>query len=194
MILIKDGQTHESPIASAFDQMTRSEYGAAKQIIHYEYLRMSRGNGVRVLHYLPLVEGELNPDYDPETGQNVIATCPDDDSYGLKFKGGFGPPLQTWAEFLQINESLSINNEDMGMTDSVIVRARLMAFPKPLRNHLIVHPTTDNRYVVGDEIKGSYFKGFVAVSYDVELTLLTRSDPRYRVPVPQLNKDPVPWH
>ena len=191
VVLVKDGKEFQSPVISAFDRMTRSEYGAAKQIIHYEYMRMSKGNGVRILHYLPLVEGEINPDYDAETGQKLMATCPNDDSYGLMYKGGFGPPLQTWAEFLQINESLSISPGDQGMDDKVEVIARLMSFPKPLRNHLIVHPVTDNRYVVGDEIKGSYFKGFVAVSYDVKLTLLDRGDPRYRVPVPALNADPV---
>ena len=191
VVLIKDSEEHHSPVISSFDRMTRSEYGAAKQIINYEYMRMSKGNGVRVLHYLPLVEGEINPDYDAETGQKLIATCPSDDSYGLKYKGGYGPPLQTWAEFLQISESLSISANDQGMDDKVEVVARLLSFPKPLRNHLIIHPTTDNRYVVGDQIKGSYFKGFVAVSYDVTLTLLNRGDPRYRVPVPVLNEDPM---
>lgn len=194
VILVKGNDKFESPIVSAFDRMTRAEYGAARQIINYEYLRMSRGNGVRVFHYLPLVEGDINPDYDAETGQKLMATCPDDDSYGLKYKGGYGPPLQTWVEFYQIAESLSIMPGDLGMDDSVEVKARMMAFPKPLRNHLIVHPTTDNRYVVGDELAGAYFKGFVAVSYDVKLTLLTRDDPRYRVPVPTLNDDPTPWH
>jgi hypothetical protein len=193
VILIKDGKDYESPSVSAFDKLTRSEYGAAKQIMNYEYLRMSRGNGLRVFHYLPLVDGEINPDYDEETGQQLIATCPDDGSYGLKYKGGYGPPLQTWAEFLQIRESLSVAQGDMGLDDKVTIAARLLAFPKPLKNHLIIHPPTDNRYIVGDELKGSYFKGFVATSYDVELTLLDRSDPRYNVPVPQLNNDPVPW-
>jgi len=194
VILIKGNEKFESPIVSAFDRMSRGEYGAARQIINYEYLRMSRGNGIRVLHYLPLVEGEINPDYDDETGQKLMATCPDDDSYGLKYKGGYGPPIQTWMELAQISESLSIAPGDQGMDDKVEVKARMMAFPKPLRNHLIVHPPTDNRYVVGDILNGSYFKGFVAISYNVDLTLLSRDDPRYRVPVPQLNNDPVPWH
>jgi len=193
VVAVKDGKEYESPIVSAFDRLTKAEYGAAKQIINYEYLRMSRGNGVRVLHYLPLVEGEINPDYDEETGQKLVASCPDDGNYGLKFKGGFGPPLQTWAEFMTVNESLSIATGDQGMNDSVIVTARLMAFPKPLLHHMIVQPSTDNRYLVGNVIKGSYFKGFVAISYDVELTLLIRGDPRYNVPVPKLNDDPTVW-
>ncbi len=189
-----DNKRYDSPIVGMFDKLTRAEYGGVHKIIKMEYTRMRAGNGLQAFHYLPLVEGEENPNYDTETGQQLIATCPDDGSYGLPYLGGYGPPVQTWIELMQIGPEINVDKQDGKGADSTYnVRARMLAFPKPMINHLIVHPTTDNRYAVGERVQPYLFKGLIPISYDVELRLLNRNDQRYKVPVPALRKDPVPW-
>ena len=58
------------------------------------------------------------------------------------------------------------------------------------RDDLLVHPETDNRYAVGDAVQDYYFAGRVPIAYEVQLDLLNRRDPRYRLPVPPLPADP----
>ena len=148
---------------------------------------MKSRNGLQILHYLPLLEGEKNPAYDDLTGQQLIADCPEDDSYGLPYKGGYGPPVRTWLELYQIGpEKYSDKTDGKGADTTYDVRARMLAFPKPMTNHLVIHPPTDNRYVVGEIVQPYLFKGLFPVAYDVTLKLLRRNDPRYRVVVPQL--------
>lgn len=189
-----DGNEYDSPIVGMFDRLTRSEYGAIHKIMLQEYKRMRSGNGLRVFHYSPLLEGEPNEAYDPETGQQLIATCPDDGSYGLPFKGGYGPPVQTWVELMKVGPEINSDKPDgKGAITQYNLQARMLAFPKPMLNHLIIHPTTDNRYAVGEQVQPYLFKGLVPIAYDVTLQLLSRNDPRYKVPVSPLQADPLLW-
>ena len=189
-----DNTRYDSPIVGMFDKLTRAEYGGVHKMIKMEYTRMRSGNGLRAFHYLPLVEGENNPNYDEETGQHLIATCPDDDSYGLPYLGGYGPPVQTWLELMQIGPEINTDKPDgKGADTSYNVRARMLAFPKPMTNHLVIHTPTDNRYAVGEQVQPYLFKGLIPIAYDVQLRLLSRSDNRYKVPVPALRDDPTLW-
>ena len=77
-----------------FDQLSRSEYGQVAKILSLEKRRMTSGNlgnGIPIYHYMPLSEGVPNAKFDPVTRQKLIATCPDDGSYGLPYQGGYGP-------------------------------------------------------------------------------------------------------
>jgi hypothetical protein len=181
-----DEKFYSQPIG-LFDKLSRSEYGAVFKIMKAEEADMHSGrlgNGISVWHFLPLLEGERNENYDPETGQKLILNCMDSDSYGLPFKGGYGPPSQTWIKLNRIGPEIYSNDEKGKGSDTTYRhQARMLAFPKPMTNHLIVHPATDNRYVVGEQIQPSLFRGIVAVAYDVELLLLRRNDPRYKVPL-----------
>jgi len=182
-----DGEEFESPIVGLFDKLTRRQWGASCKMLAREYLRMRVGNGVEILHYIPLMSGEINPKFDSDTGQHLGPECPnDEESYGLKYKGGYGNPVQTYIEFRDVGPLVFQDTQNgQGHADPITVRARMLAHPKPGRGHMIVHPATDNRYVVGDTIKGWYFRGIVAIAYDVTLHLLRRNDPRYRVPIPE---------
>lgn len=189
-----DGTEYKSPIISSYDKLKKGEFGHVQKMMYQEYLRMHSGNGLQAFHYLPLAEGEVNPAYDKETGQKLIADCPDDESYGLKYKGGYGPPVQTWIELNRIGPEQNNERADgQGSDTTYSVTARMLAFPKPMTNHLIVHPTTDNRYVVDSVVQPYLFKGLISIAYDVNLKLLRRSDPRYRVSVPALQDDPT-WN
>lgn len=188
LLRMEDGTEYESPIVSMFGRLTRRQWGGTCKMLGREYKRMSSGNGIEVLHYIPLNSGELNPNYDPDTGQHLSPDCLNDpsDSYGLKYQGGYATPIKTYIEFADVGPMVFQDREDgMGHDDPVRVQARMLAHPRPNRGHLIVHPPSDNRYVVGDTIKGYYFRGLVAIRYDVTLHLLRRNDARYRVPVPE---------
>lgn len=178
---------YSNPIG-LFDKLSRSEYGAVHRIMQLEHKRMHSGrlgNGVSVYHFLPLVEGVPNSGYDPETGQKLIMNCVDNDGYGLPFKGGYSPPIKTWVEFGPAGTEVNAMREDgQGAGMLCEVQARMLAFPKPMLNHLIVHPATDNRYVVKEQVRPFLFRGIVPVAYAVVLELLQRSDSRYNVPLP----------
>lgn len=191
----KDTEEYDSVIFSYFDKLSRRQYGGINKMMRLELKRMSTGNGIQVLHYIPLNKGEPNPNFDEETGQLLGPDCPEDapedDSYGQRYIGGYNSPLYTWLELpVRGADLLSDLDNGMGMDDTHIAQARMLAFPKPQRGHLIIHPSTDNRYVVGEHVKGHYFRGVVPVAYDTRLHLLRRGDPRYRVPVP--DELPVP--
>ena len=189
-----EGNQYNSAVVGMYDKLTRGEYGAVHKMLKLEYTRMRAGNGLRVLHFQPLADGTPNPNFDPETGQTLIATCPDDGNYGLPYEGGFGPAVQTWIELMQVGPEVNMDKPDgKGADTTYDVRAKMLAFPKPMTNHLIVHPATDNRYAVGEQVQPYLFKGLVPIAYDVSLRLLRREDPRYKLPVPQLENDPTPW-
>lgn len=190
IFLKKDDEEYDSPLISFFDKLSRLQYGGVAKMMKLEYSRMMSGNGLQVLHYVPLNKGEANPNYDEETGQllgpDCAGTTADELSFGQPFIGGFNAPIYTWMETVQRGpDILSDLETGLGADDSHIIQARLLAFPKPERGHLIIHPPTDNRYVIGEQIQGHYFRGVIPISFDVRLHLLRREDPRYKVPVPE---------
>jgi hypothetical protein len=188
LLRMPNGDEFESPVVSMFGKLTRRQWGGVCKMLAREYMRMRVGNGIEVLHYIPLSSGDINPNFDEDTGQHLSPDCihSPDDSYGMKYKGGFAPPTATYIEFKDVGPIVFQDRDDgQGHDDPLIVRARMLAHPRPNRGHLIIHPASDNRYVVGDTIKGYYFRGIVAIGYDVTLHLLRRNDARYRVPIPE---------
>lgn len=186
VLLIKDSVEYDSDIVKAADKLSRAQYGGISKIMRMEYLRMSTGNGIQVLHYIPLTSGALAPNVDPLTKQRTGIECPDvDTSYGLPYIGGYGPPIYTWLEISTYGESVVKEGDNkLDVDDDITHKARMLAFPTPAPGHLIVHPATDNRYGIKSPVQGHYFRGAFPISYDVSMTLLRLSDPRYRVPVP----------
>lgn len=192
VLMVHEGQEYDSPVVSAFDKLSRAQYGGVSKIMGMEYARMSTGNGIQVLHYIPLANGELDETVDPLTEQKYGIACPDaDDNFGTKFKGGYTPPVYTWMEITSYGKD-EVKESDNGLDtdDSLIHKARLLAFPTPKPGDLIIHPTTDNRYAVNSPVQGNLFRGVYPVSYDVDIQLLRRTDARYRIEIP--NPLPTP--
>jgi hypothetical protein len=63
----------------------------------------------------------------------------------------------------------------------------MLAFPRPSRGHMIVDPSNDRRYLVGDEIKPFLLRGVMPIAYEASMEFLAQADPRYRFPVPTLD-------
>lgn len=186
VLMIKAGQEYDSPVVSAFDKLSKLQYGGVSKMMGLEYKRMSSGNGLQILHYIPLADGELDESVDPLTGQQYGIACPEtDDNFGTKFKGGYGPPMYTWMEITKYGEDeIKEGDNNLDVDDSLKHKARLLAFPVPKPGDLIIHPPTDNRYAVMSPVQGNLFRGVCPISYDVEIQLLRRTDARYRIQVP----------
>jgi hypothetical protein len=52
---------------------------------------------------------------------------------------------------------------------------------------MIVDPSNDRRYLIGDEIKPFLLRGVMPIAYEASMEFLSQADPRYRFPVPTLD-------
>ena len=191
VLAVLDGQPGpDSGPVGLFSRLTRREYGAVRRMVELEYLQI-RHDGIPVLHFIPRTRGKIAEGWDEQTGQ-VSEVCVDSqavDSYGLKYEGGYRAPLYTCVHWRDTGPTLKMDRDDgMGILDEFKVTARMLAFPRPEKGHLIVDPATDNRYIVGEVVKPWSFRGVYPVRYDAQLELARRESPVYRVPLPDLSE------
>jgi len=166
------------------------EYGIVRAMIHQEFTQMRVTDGFPVWHCIPRTHGEPADNKDPDTGGLHGENCDavgDDASYGLPYKGGFYPPILTWMRVIRHQEGLQDDPEHFSTKEIDKTAVRLMAFPRPKRGHMLVDPTTDRRYLVGDEVKPFRFRGVMAVAYNATLEFLQQRDPRYKFEMPELD-------
>ena len=189
LLVNSNGDNMSEPIGILGD-ITAREYGMVRAIMYREFQEMKATQGYPVWHCVPRDQGELAVNTDPLTGEVVGMECSDAEnpSYGLPYLGGFYPPILTWMRPLAVSRgTLKDTERELAPTAVDTTTARLLAFPTPFRNHMLVDPATDRRYVVGDEIKPFLLRGIMPVAYEVTLEGLDRSDPRYRFPVPAID-------
>lgn len=170
------------------DSINPREVGVIRGILRRHFQKLQARNGFPVWHCVPLTEGVQSSAVDPDTQEMREGVC-DPESYGMPFVGGFHPPLLTWVEIVQSDKgTITDNQEGLGSTEPATLQFRMFPFPKPARNHMLVCPMTDRRYVLGDKIKGNYFRGnVVPVMFRVDALYLYSSDARYNFPVPELD-------
>jgi hypothetical protein len=188
-----DGKLIPSEPVGVLEDLTRMEKSGIALMIQEEY-RVMRQQGVPVLLYFPLYTGVTAPGYDPHSKQAaVFEAAPADpalDNYGQPFVGGFQTPLRTRIILDGINPGLTAKDPARKISGPVKRSARMMAFPRPRADCLIVMPRTDERFIIGDSVMPLSFKGVYPVAYKTELEALPKSDARYRVPVPKLTPEP----
>ena len=191
LLITPDLAEYYSEPIQILGDLTPREYGVIRGIIHQEYTQMRVTNGFPVWHCIPRAHGVLADNIDPDTGKYEGEECavaaPEDNGFGLKYKGGFYAPVLTWMRVLTHNEGLQDDSEEFSPEEMHKTAVRLMAFPRPSRGHMIVNPATDERFLVGDEIKPYRFRGVYAVAYNVTLEFLKQTDERYKFPVPFLD-------
>lgn len=192
LLLTTDGNEdfYSEPIRIMGD-LTAREYGIVRAIIHQEFTQMRVTNGFPVWHCIPKDTGEESNLTDPDTGVTQGLECtetdPAVDSYGLTFKGGFHPPVLTWMRVLAHNEGLQDDNENFSPIEIKQTSARLMAFPRPARGHMLIDPTTDERWLVSDEIKPFRLRGVTPIAYEATLEALNQRDERYKFQPPSVD-------
>jgi hypothetical protein len=175
-----------------FTDLERREYGIMHRIIQNEYISMRSSNGFPVFHCIPRDFGAPSSQIDPDTGLSEGIECPgtppENASYGLPYLGGFFPPVLTWMRIISIRkDTLQDRPDSLGSTETDVTKARLLAFPKPLRGHMIVEPTTDRRWLVGDQVTPYLWRGIYPIAYEVDLVYIDPGDARYRFIMPEVD-------
>lgn len=184
----KDGKTLEyiSPEVALFSKTGRKAFGVAHNIIRAKYLQ-ARADGIPVLYYPLIKNGEKTATLDSITGQRTKADCGadggDEPDYGTYYKGGFYPPFLTYIRLLgeRIQRTTVL---DTGVVDSTSMNAELLAFPPVRTGDMIVDVATDRRWLVGDNIRTDMVKGVIPVGYEAQIVQQAHNAPCYAVPVP----------
>ena len=192
LLLEVEKEKFDSPIVNLRTHLTPREYGIVKDIMFLELKNMRSGNGVPAFIFAPLRRGIPAPGFDFETNQmqGTGMTVPGQESYGEAFVGGYGPPAITWVMKMgAMTTAFTKSPDGNGSQESTEVSARLLAFPRPVSNYMIVLPLMDERYAVGEIIKPFMFKGMLPIGYEVRLNPIPRTDARYKVPVPPMPEE-----
>jgi hypothetical protein len=192
LLLTRDTVDTFSKPVGIFHDLERREYGYIHQAIRRNYLEMRAANGFPVYHCIPKDSGTPSDNTDPDTGQIQGMECPDvdpeDAAFGLKYKGGFFPPVLTWMRTISIlKDTLDDRPDNLGSTETDITKVSLLPWPKPLRGHMFVDPVTDRRWIVGKDISSFLYRGIHPIGYEADLHFLQQSDPRYRFVVPEVD-------
>lgn len=192
LLLITDDSTEfKSEPFQILGDLTPREYGILRGMIHQEFTQMRVTNGFPVWHCIPRLHGKpstiIDPDTNKPSGKECTETDPAVRSYGLPFQGGFYPPILTWMRVLTHAEGLQDDPQEFSPAETSQTSARLLAFPRPQRGHMIVDPTNDRRYLVSQDIKPFRLRGVIPVAYDVTLDFLSQGDERYQFPTPSID-------
>lgn len=192
-VLAQGGGQTDGPVVSFCSWLAPNEVRHVERMLRNEMRIMHTnrrgrisGGGILAAMFAPLEHGTPNPDYDSSTkqfvGQGGLPGA--NDSYGMPFIGGFGPQMMTWVRFVKDAEETHEGTDDQpGDRQGRVIRARLLAFPRPSSNYMIVQPATDDRFIIGSKVDTFYYKGILPFAYEAEIVRLERSDPRYRLPV-----------
>jgi len=188
-MLTTDTNEYKSEPIKISGDITPKEYGIIRGIIHREFTEMRVTNGYPVWHCIPKEDGVISDSYDEDTGE-VSPTCPDDpelDSFGMKYVGGYYPPLLTWIRPNDFKQALKTDTMDLSPHEFDVTSVRMMAFPRPRIEHLIIDPTTDRRYVIRGDVKPLPLRGVYPIAYTASMDHLKRNDPRYRFTPPPID-------
>ena len=170
-----------------FNDMSRREYGITKAVLLREFLVMRATNGFPVFHFIARTDGAFADNTDPDTEEVMGEECAGaaNPSFDKTFKGGFYPPTLTWIRPLSATRGNQTDRaDDTGSTEDVGMRAVMLAFPQPMRWHMLVDPVTDRRYII-TEVVTSALRANVPNAYQVKLDMLQTSHPAYRIDVPR---------
>lgn len=192
VMAVLDGKTWFSPEVALYARTGRKAYGIAHHIIRNKYLQ-ARQDGIPVLYYPAVKNGELNSNIDPVTGQRVKAPCtknnstdPDNDQdndYGTYYQKGFYRPFMTYMRLMGARLQRT-NVLDTGVFDDLVQNVELLAFPPARTGDMIVDPITDRRWIIGDSIQTELVQGIIPVGHSAYVTLMSHNDPIYSVPLP----------
>ena len=176
---------YESPDVALFSHTDRKAFGIAHNIIRATYLQ-ARQDGIPVLYYPAITNGDISENLDSMTGQRTSASCADDEDtndYGTYYKGGYYRPFVTFVRFMGAKNQKE-NILDEGIFDESIQITRFLAFPPVRTGDMVVDVTTDRRWLVGTSIQAAMVKSVIPVGYTAHLTLQAHNHPCYKVPIP----------
>jgi hypothetical protein len=184
----------KGPAIRASDQYERSEYMLAREVLRREYDFMRVHEGLQCFHLVPKEKGTPATATDPETGQVLGQGCPEEDDQGFNtpWAGGYYPPVQTWSMIMSMGPKDHKPREDaMGQDPEADIMLRLLAFPKPGLEHIIVFPKSDRRYLIAEPITPYYLRGNLPLVWEVPAKRMSSTDMRHKLVMPELLPDPA---
>lgn len=188
-----DGNEYESPEVALYSNADRRAYGVAQNIIRALYLQ-ARQDGIPVLYYPAIKNGEMSSSLDDLTGQRDKAVCLDttadtedgedaSNDYGTYYENGYYRPFLTYVRLIGAKR-VKENVLDEGLFNDAVQHAIFLAFPPVRSGDLVVDVATDRRWIVGDSIETQTVKSIIPVAYKTIITLQEHNDPCYAVPIP----------
>lgn len=197
ILAVLNGKEYISPDIAVFSRTDRKAFGVAHNIIRAKYIQ-ARQDGIPVLYYPAIKNGEMSSTLDELTGQRTKATCPDTNStdpdadqnndYGTFYAGGYYRPFITFVRFL----GAKLQREtrlDEGIFDESVQRTSFLSFPPVRSGDLVVDVASDKRWLVGTSIQAEMVKGVIPVGYTAVLALQSYNQPCYSVPIPSNYSD-----
>lgn len=194
VLALLGNEEYESPDVALFAHTDRKAFGVAQNIIRGNYLQ-ARQDGIPVLYYPAIRNGNMSSALDDVTGQRNTVQCAtnvdengndtstDTNDYGTYYEGGYYRPFLTFIRLIGSRvQRESILDE--GKFDETVQNAKFLAFPPVRSGDLVVDVATDRRWLVGLSITAHLIKSVIPVSYDAVLTLQSTTHPCYQVPVP----------
>lgn len=185
-----NGVEYESAPVAVHARTGKKAFGIASNIIRNKYYQ-ARQDGIPVLYYPAISEGEYSDSVDPDTLQRENVSCatleeavsPAGEDYGTLFKGGYHRPFITFVRFLQAKLQKE-NILEEGVYDDATQVVELLPFPPARAGDLIVDVTTDRRWTLNTSIKSYMVKGAIPVGYMTSVTQLPHNHAAYKVPIP----------
>lgn len=181
-----DGSEHFSEIVGLYGDLSQKEYGIARKIIKLEYEAMRRRNGYPVWHCIPRDMGTRASNVDDVMGVAVGPPCEGNEDFGTGFVGGYFTPVLTWISPMAVNKGPT-KTEDEQVHETAEIKVRMLPFPRPEEDHLIIDPATDMRYLVSDDSQVFRFRDIVPIAYNATFRFLPQKDIRYQFQPPALD-------
>lgn len=180
LVTTGDGNTYESDVVQAGNNLDRRDWRLLKEIIRKETLALTKFTGARgwLLPYPKF--GEPSANTDPNTGESVVSQDPDDSGTGVI--GGYWGPVSTYVD---LNPEKRITRvTDKGKVSAIVRTGVMLAFPRPSPRDVWVNGMTDERYTIGSEITVAASMRGIPIKVNVQLELVEPGNVIYSVPVP----------
>lgn len=174
-----DGSKIESDTIGVFGTTNRKDFGIANRVMQ-EWAKVLRTK-TEIKIYKQLIYNNPCPVcVDPDTDQAVGTTlC--DSCFGTRYDKGFASPISSFMWLPKTPALVSVSSQDgNGVSDPQQYRARLLAYPPLRQGDMIVDPRSDDRWLVNN-ISQFSVAAQITVLIDANLSLLRRSDIRYKV-------------
>ena len=179
------GEIQDGPVLTMSMRLSPADVTTARRMMMAFVKTLRKGPGLPAFLFLPGRPSETpNEGFDPNL-EMPLSICAFNSTGGVAYQ--FHRPHQTWVQLGALEVTKKTRTDGTGTDDETVAKSRLPGFPCPVTGSLVVIPGLDDRYVVGDTVHPAKYRALVPILYDVVLSLLPRSDPRYSVAVPELD-------
>jgi hypothetical protein len=177
VVMTTPGGVYKSPSVGPYNQLPRTDFLLARDIMRRELLDMREYGGVPVnIWKKDVISDPCEECVDLVTGQVIDPDCPVCGGTGTK--EGWNGPYDGFGKFSPRKSNKSIN--ELTMEDVQLFSVRILAYPFLIRNDLLVDMTSDRRYSI-EKVESAFEMRRIPIIYDLTVAELVPSDSRYRL-------------